>query len=42
MTNAEAAERLEKVLECTKARKSCRIEEEVLEMAIKALRGETK
>lgn len=37
MTNAQAAERLKKALECAKANKSCRIEEEALEMAIRAL-----
>lgn len=37
MTNAQAAERLKKALECAKANKSCRIEEEALILAIVAL-----
>ena len=42
MTNEQAAESLENALKCTEANKSCRIEEEVLEMAIRALRKEIK
>ena len=38
MTDAEAAERLEKVLEHAKAGKSCRVEEEALTLAICALK----
>lgn len=37
MTYAEAAQRLEKVHECAKAGKSCRIEEDALILAICAL-----
>ena len=37
MTNAQAAERLQKVLEKARAGKSCRVEEEALEKAIRAL-----
>ncbi len=37
MTNTEAAQRLNKVLEHAKAGKSCHVEEEALEMAIRAL-----
>lgn len=37
MTNTEAAQRLNKVLENAKAGKSCRVEEEALILAICAL-----
>lgn len=37
MTNAQAAEKLQKVLENARAGKSCRMEEEALEKAIRAL-----
>lgn len=37
MTNAQAAERLQKVLENARAGKSCRIEEDTLILAIWAL-----
>lgn len=37
MTNAQAAEKLQKVLENARAGKSCHVEEEALEMAIRAL-----
>ena len=38
MTNAQAAEKLQKVLENARAGKSCRVEEEALILAICALK----
>ena len=40
MTRQEAAESLEKMLECARSRKSCRVDEEALRIAIRELRRE--
>lgn len=40
MTNAEAAESLEHMLECARSKKSCRVDEEALRIAIRELRKE--